>query len=134
MGLISEIQGIKSETFILGLLDLLFLILPGVMVIFLYKPELFQSLDWIKLTLLSASITLPFTLVNTFSIAILSAKKTQTNDTLFLDFSIGTIVTGIVVYIALGCLFTFGKSLKSIFIFVSVLELLLVIWILLKKK
>jgi hypothetical protein len=68
MGLINEIQGIKSETFIFGILDILFLILPGVMVVFLYKPELFQSLDWIKLTLLSASITLPFTLVNTFSL------------------------------------------------------------------
>lgn len=134
MGLVNDIKDIKSETFIFGLLDILFLISPGLMVIFLYMPELFQSLDWIKLTLLSASTTLPFTLINTFSLLILSAKQPQQEDSLFYHFSVGTIMTGIVMYVAIAVLYTFGRSLKSVFIFVSILELILVLWILIKKK
>jgi hypothetical protein len=139
MGILREIQSIRNETFVLGILDTLFLILPGVMVIFLYNLELFQSLDWIKLILISAAITLPFNLINIFSISILSTKKLskkqiEDEGNLFFNFSTGIIMTGIIIYVALGCLYTFGKPLKSVFIFVSLLELFLVIWIITRKK
>ncbi|MEY4602617.1 MAG: hypothetical protein RL292_558 [Candidatus Parcubacteria bacterium] len=120
MGIITEIQGIKSRTFMIGFFDLLFLILPGIMVIFLHRIDLFQSLDWIKLVLLSASIVAPLAFMNTLAFQVV--EKTNSDDGLFMDFSLGIILSGILVYIAVGLFYLLGKPLKSSILLISIIE------------
>src|SRR6185503_12987619 len=49
MGFLSELENIKKRIFILGFLDLLLFITPGLSFIFIFDRELFVSLDTIKL-------------------------------------------------------------------------------------
>ena len=42
---------------------------PGLLIIFMFEPSLVMQLDWIKLFVLSAAITLPVVAVNAFIVA-----------------------------------------------------------------
>ena len=130
----NDIEKIKSETFIFGFLDVLFLILPGILIIFLNKIELFLSLDWIKLVLLSASITTPFALLNTLIFVVKTAESSnKTNgDDLFGQLSLGIIITGVFLLVVTGVLHIFGKSLFSAFVFISITEIVFFAWVLVK--
>lgn len=66
MGLIQGIKEIKLTEF--GVYSIIFLsvIAPGLLIVFLYKPVLFESLGPIKLLLFSAALSLPIPTFNTF--------------------------------------------------------------------
>ncbi len=98
-------------------------------------PELFLSLDWIKLILLSASMTAPFVLLNTAVLAIAGGEASaQAKDSLFWTFSLAIIFTGIVLFGFSGILYVFKKSLFSIFVFMGSLEILLCLVFLIRGK
>jgi hypothetical protein len=65
MSLLNDIgKAVNNKNFLLASLDVLFLILPGFIVLFVFRSDLLLSLDWIKLVLLSASITAPLAFLN----------------------------------------------------------------------
>ncbi len=128
MALFRKIDDFRNKTVILVLFDLFFLILPGMAVIYFVKPELLVSLDWIKLILLSATITAPFVISNSLALAILEGNKAQTQnkeDEFFMIFTLATFITGFVIYILLGVHYFFHSSLHYLVIFGTLLEMLL---------
>jgi hypothetical protein len=104
--------------------DLLFLISPGIAVIFFYDYTLFVSIDWIKLILLSLAIITPLTMINTTIMLSFEQKdeKTAEKSELFGAFSMGTMASGIILYICLLPSYFYGKSLKEVVVFICVVE------------
>jgi len=92
----------KDRTSLLVFLDLLFLALPGVLVVFLLFPDKFDSLDWIKLILLATSFVLPFSFINTIFAVSRTEHGLSKEDDLFFAFSLGSIFAGLIFFIALA--------------------------------
>jgi hypothetical protein len=120
-----NVEDFTKKTTILVLLDIFFLILPGTACIYLLKPDLFISIDWIKLILLSASITAPFVLLNLLIVSV--GEEDQNNDdkrtgSLFEVFTLATFLTGASIYILLGLFCLSGYPVKNVLIFGLCLE------------
>ena len=60
MTILSDIEKVTDESFLFVLFDTLFLISPGLLIIYYFHRDLFLNLDSIKLVLLSIATTLPF--------------------------------------------------------------------------
>lgn len=101
MAFLGDIEKLESRTFVLAFLDFLFLISPGVIVIFLYQRELFLTLDWLRIILLSISIMSPFVFLNILTFITLAMQDEQRNKQLFSTISLGIIVTGFLTYVVL---------------------------------
>lgn len=95
------------------ILDCLLMILPGITSILIFHQDVFYKLDWVKIILLSASITVPFALFNFVVATLLLDEWKENNDEgLFLHFSIGLVLTSIFLYIFLALSYLFGFSFK----------------------
>ena len=81
-------------------LDVIFLLTPGLVTVFYFNKGLFISLDWIKLLFLALTITSPLALANSilFDLAYGNKNREIKNDDLFWDFSISTVVSGLLIY------------------------------------
>jgi Zn-dependent protease with chaperone function len=129
MNWFNEIEKLKGKPgVILVLFDLLFLISPGIAVIFFYDPTLFISLDWARLTLLSIAIITPFVILNSFISLIFietqGKEKEPEKSVLFGSFFIGVVSSGFSIYICLFISYFFGKSLIDVASSLCILELL----------
>jgi len=131
-----KLKDFTNKITILVFFDVLFLILPGTAVIYVVKPELFVSLDWLKLVMLSAAITTPFVLSNTLALAIQESNNPdeEDKDELFFIFTLATFITGLCIYPLLGVHYFFGKSIHDILIVAIILELLFFIKVLWKDR
>lgn len=129
------IHAVQDRVFIVALFDIIFLILPGLTALFLYKNSLFQSLDWIKLILLSAAVTAPFAFVNTIIISASNEieEKERYDGDMFDTFSLGIILSGLLVYAVMALNYFWDKSLHSGIIFVVVIEMALFLWVIIKE-
>jgi len=94
-----KITDIKKRIFIVGLLDVFFLILPGILFLYIYQPEIFNSFDWIKLSLLSGAITTPFIFLNCIILMVVESKNEKNKDFIFNCLSASIIMTGLVMYL-----------------------------------
>src|SRR5579871_2252265 len=91
-------KAVNNKSFLLAFLDVLFLVLPGLMVIFIFQKDLFMSLDWIKLTLLSASITAPLAFLNTLMLDSWEERfYPEKRPPLFNSFSVAIILSGLII-------------------------------------
>ena len=116
---------IIEESFWVGLFALVFLIAPGLMIIFYFYPDLFLSIDTIKLILLSLAFTTPVVLINMFLFGkIMNKKSNIAVDSIFAIF-----LTSSIIYIGLFISYLFKLSFGN-FIFLNiVLEIILIILI-----
>lgn len=91
----------KKREPVLFLLSILSVVLPGYAVIFVLDFNLFLQLDWVKLVLLSATITFPLIFVNT--LAIPSIKEEDSGDQTILahSFGLASVMTGCVYFATL---------------------------------
>lgn len=124
MSILSEIEKIRDRHFILFFFDVLFIVLPGVAGIFLFKSDLFVSMDWIKLILLSASMTAPVAFFNTLLFAAAENIDLKEKDGFFYALSSSLIITGIGLYLLfiLGHLNNSGlKPLLGAIIFLEII-------------
>lgn len=64
MGFIDELKKIDRSVVAMPLLLFVSIVSPGYLVIFLYKPELAETLDVLKLCLFACSLSLPLLLLN----------------------------------------------------------------------
>ncbi len=128
-----KIDDIKGETFILGLLDLVFLIAPGIAVIFLQDSTLLLSMDWIKLIFISVAIVSPtaFLLMTLFFVR--EAIKENRYE-LFPVFSFGLIGNGITIYFILALNYFYPKPLYQYFILIAVVYLVCILFSLIKLR
>ena len=75
---INDFRGIPPITWSFIVVMVIGTIIPGLLLVFLFRPDLFMSIETIKLLLLSMGITLPVWLCNTILAAIIMDKLTST--------------------------------------------------------
>lgn len=122
-----KIEDIKGETFIFGLLDLLFLIAPGIAVIFLQYPSLITDLDWIKLLFLSVAVVTPTAFLAVTLMTIRHSLESSKGMDMFLSFSLGLMCNGLAIYIILLINLFYPKPLYQYFVFIGVIFLFCII-------
>ncbi len=112
---ISElIKEIKEKTFWLTLFDLIFLIAPGVLLLFYFDRNLFLILDSIKVILLSISFIAPFIFIFVIMVPVMPVIKNK--DNIFISFTIAIFLTNFNVCLMLFTSYLFKFSfIKSIF-------------------
>ncbi len=117
---VMKIDDIKGSTFILSFLSLIFLIVPGIALIYLQKPELFSTLDWIKLILLAVSVTAPTAFLFIIQAVFDETRSGGSKDTLlFSAFTQGLVLNGLAIYIVLLLNHFFPRHLYEYFIMIS---------------
>lgn len=72
MSFIEDIQKVKTDHLFTTILSFVSIISPGVLILFMYKPELIYQFDIFKILLLSLSITMPLLTLNFFALASMS--------------------------------------------------------------
>ena len=117
----------EDNTFSIGLLDILLLIAPGIAVIFVYQNSLFISLDWLKLILLSITITAPLVLLNTVLVPEFNDDGALKSNDLFGALTLSIWCTGILIFGTLVILYLFRQPFRNGAIFISVVEVALLI-------
>ena len=96
-----SIKELKERAFLLFLLDIIFIIGPGIAVIFFFKRDLFFALDWIKLTLLSITIVTPFAFFNSailYELVPTHKIAYKDEDFFFTNLSLAILMTGTMFY------------------------------------
>ncbi|WP_129024148.1 hypothetical protein [Flavobacterium sp. YO12] len=98
-----DLHRIRSITFVTVMLFCITIICPGIMFVFLFSKELFLETDTFKLILLSVSITMPISLVNSFLIGLLQEPERNDNldDNLQLIIILGNVISLPIIYIPL---------------------------------
>lgn len=94
MSLVEEIKKLEGLDVGLYLGAFLATIGPGFLLIFMYKPELIESLDTVKVILFSASIGFPLFALNAFITLVLSKKNEE------IDFHDAGLTSGTITSIA----------------------------------
>ena len=64
MDLITDIKNLGHQEIFFGILCFLGILAPGVLIIFHFRPDLFQSLDAFKMIVLALALTVPLGLFN----------------------------------------------------------------------
>ena len=103
-----------SGTFFIALFDIIFLISPGILILFIFSNKYFLEMDTIKLILLSISITGSLSLLNSVLI-IDSMKKMKDKSSVLIIFSLGILMTGIIFFLSIVFAFFLSSfSVRSI--------------------
>jgi len=66
MDLLNDLKNLKHHEISFGVLCFLGILAPGILIIFQFRPDLFQTLDTFKLIVLGLALTLPIGLYNSF--------------------------------------------------------------------
>ncbi len=117
MSILSELfEKLDDKVFWIALFDLLFLIAPGFIIIFLFREDLFREMDTWKLILFSISIT---GLLYFFNI-LLEKSFIKDKKDLFANHSVGILMTGLILYGSILFYLMFNEPSKSFLGFISI--------------
>src|SRR5262245_24988908 len=121
---IPAIKEIKNREFLLSIYSLLFLIAPGVLLIWYFKPSVFLAVDILKLIILSLSFTGPFVLFGAF---LIEEKLTDRHpqERLFTATLMATFLTGMVIYMVILFSQIFSLSFSQGLIVLTILHVLI---------
>jgi len=110
MSVIDEYRKINTNDITLALAALLGVIGPGFLTIYLFKPELVENLETLKLILFSCSLTLPILIIN---VTVIDAYKNTEKLALAGGEILASLsVTSFVLYSALVISYLFSLSFK----------------------
>jgi hypothetical protein len=121
------LKSLADGKFILSLLCLLLLFVPGVTYIFYFNSNLFINLDLIKVILLSLAFVTPFIFINFLFLIINSIKNyldSNLNSEFFSLFTLSVVYSGILIYTSLIFTYFFQLSFKNSVIICLILELI----------
>lgn len=111
MSIKESLSAVRSDSFILLVLNVVFLFLPGIGVIFLYDQELFLKLDWARLLLLSSAFAAPIAVLNGAVIsALLGIEKESRMETGFIEITLGIFLSGLLIYVVMGSAYLAGRN------------------------
>ncbi len=135
MSLISDIEKFKEETFWFILFDLIFLIAPGILILFYFDRTLFLSLEAMKLILLSISSTVPFIFINVlcFWSLIEEPDTKMKKDDVFIFFTLGIFLSNIIFSIVLLISYLLNLSFRTAMCSMVGFEIFLIILIFYKE-
>jgi hypothetical protein len=123
---LNNIKVVENESFILTIFNILFLVLPGVGILYVFNNALFVNSDWIKIILLSGAITAPLILINTLVMVILLIEKNK-DSSLFIPFSFGIFLSGLLLYGIIGVHYIFDKPFRHGVYFIIIVEAILLV-------
>ena len=112
MDIIDQVKKLEAFHFAVVILGFVGTVSPGLLVLFLFKRELFLSLDFLKLILLSISLSLPIILCNLFLVGPISENnesKIEIRDAL----AMALVVSSAVFYLPLAVMYLWGFSLHT---------------------
>lgn len=98
MGWITEVRKIELDTITNSVLVFLGVIAPGFLVLYLYKPELIETLDIAKLVIFSSALTLPLLVINVMVLMFVFVRPDDNFDEKQMDYIIGGTAINILVY------------------------------------
>jgi hypothetical protein len=100
-------------------------LLPGALLIYLFKIELFYSLPTSKIILLSLSFTMPFLLLNTILALPLGVKDVDSIEEAIADsLSWGALITSIIFYISIAISYFKSRNLHIVKVYLLALEVI----------
>lgn len=105
---------------ILAFFDIVFIVSPGFLSIFLFRLDLFLNLDWVKLSIFSCSLLIPFIFLNLLLILAFHSPNTfekkgseeEKDNHMFILLSMSTVLTSVFAFIALLISFFTVSTLK----------------------
>lgn len=118
------VRVVQSSEFVVSFLATVFMISPGIAIIFQFDKSLFDHLDWIKMLLLAVSVTSPLVLLNTFVAGAFlegSAQDPNKKD-FFVCFVLAILLSGMLLYLCVGLSYFLERSFRESAIFIGVLE------------
>ena len=136
MTFLSHIHKVKSNTFILSFLAILFLFTPGIAFIFFFNNSLFISLDFWKLLFLSLAFISPFILAN----LILTwhsnedEKRDLNEEYQFYSLLMSIFISNLIVYLCLFVAFFFKFDLWATCKLFPLVEIILIAGISIETK
>jgi hypothetical protein len=125
----------EEKAAFLIIFDILLIIAPGIATVFIFKPNLFSSLDWIKLSLLSVAVTAPVVFINTLVVLELMKNdfKPTDKDNLFWGFSMSIFGSGIAIYVLLIVQYFFAIGMRQLMAIGIITEIALMIGLILQE-
>jgi hypothetical protein len=127
MDIIDQAKKLEAQHFVMSILGFVGVISPGFLILFIFKRDLFISLDVLKLILLSVSLSLPIVWCNFSLWAALSGDsegaKSGTAGTLVM----ALLISSVVVYLPLVVTFLWGLGLHTYVWILVVLEIILAV-------
>ena len=140
MDIIDQVKKLEAAHFVMSILGFVGAISPGLLILFLFKRDLFISLDLLKLILLSASLSLPIILCN-FLLWVVPVDSKESNNGPGGALVMALVASSAVIYFPLVISFLWGLGLHTyIWILVGLESTLAIIVVLisivdgLKKK
>jgi len=113
MSFLEHIDKVKERTFLLGVLGLVFLVVPGIAYIAFFRGDLLVNLDVMKLTLLALALDIPFFLVSFVgTISQNSPGPGYHSEEAFGAFVLAAIISGLTLYFSLAISYLFGLHFK----------------------
>lgn len=109
---------------------------PGLLTTYLFKPELFQVLDVVKVILFSVSLTFPFVIGMYLATFMLKPSGNSDNEVshVFLSLVFATFLVNVIFYLGLGLAYVTGISFRTFFVRVLIAHLFIALWILLEAR
>jgi hypothetical protein len=128
-----DIKDVTKADFLWAFLASLFLLLPGIITLFIFERELFITLDWIKLVLLGTAITLPLSLLNIL-LSLIEESRSNENVEFFGHFILGTIIGGVSLYVTLAIHQIRSMSFSELILYATLADLIVFGWVILRAS
>jgi hypothetical protein len=127
MDVIDQVKKLEAFHFVASIVGFVGIISPGLLILFLFKRDLFISLDLIKLILLSVSLSLPIILFNLFLWGALPDDSKESKNTIAIDLVVALVTSSTVFYLPLAVTFLWGLGFHAYLWILVVLEVILAI-------
>ncbi len=121
MSLVSDVKSMNEHQVVTFFALFLSLVAPGLLTVYLFLPDKFETLDTLKLILFSVSLSIPLFSLNIFLSLIGDPKKVM--DLHFMGLLAG-ITSGMVLNLSLFISYIWSMSFKEFLVPIAVLEVL----------
>ena len=113
MGLISEIKNLKAKHIVFYFCAFFGALAPGFLIIFYFRPELFEKYDVLKLVFLSLALTMPLLAVNIGVASFLRSNKTEKEEFDIAFFLLNPLIdTGFEIYFPLFASYLYSLNFR----------------------
>lgn len=127
MTILSELEKVRENTFWLIILDLIFLISPAILIIFHFQRDIFLTLDFFKIVLLSIAYVGPVIFWNALICGIPINPSSKDELSLFSLISASILCSNSVLYFLFFVSYIFGTSFRMFWGSVAITELIFTI-------
>ena len=125
--MLNEIKTLTQKQILGILFGFVGVVSPGLLIMFLYKPELVSSLETIKLIIFSISLSLPVVIINMIPSSYVSNEKDTFSDDILIALFLSAVALYPSILISYIYNFSFTKFLFALLIMQAALIVLVII-------